>query len=157
MRIKSLKIKDFRNLRLVEMDDIPDLVVLAGANGCGKTALLEAIVLAKETMGQYGERRVDVSQLHAGADHCEIELSIQTSEAERAKVAVVVTQGLPMEAHGKVRLSRANGPQILDWNTTNFPGLEVLFRTYERRDAPDVGVVEYFPSTRRLLPERGRF
>ena len=53
MRIKQLTIKDFRNLRLVEMDDIPNLVVLAGANGCGKTAILDAIVLAKEAVGSY--------------------------------------------------------------------------------------------------------
>ncbi len=45
MRIGSLQLQDFRNLAEVSMEPSPRLTVLLGANGQGKTNLLEAVYL----------------------------------------------------------------------------------------------------------------
>jgi len=146
VRINQLTIKDFRNLRLVQMDDIPDLVVLAGANGSGKTAVLDAIVLAKEAVGRYYRPRVADAQINAAADFAEIGMTIATSEAERSSQVLHGQEHLSGEAHCNVQLTRAARLEV----PTRPPGLSALFSTYTRRDAPEIGVVEYFRSTRSL-------
>ena len=45
MRIKSLRIENFRNLREVEVQPHPRLNYFFGANGAGKTSLLECLVV----------------------------------------------------------------------------------------------------------------
>jgi hypothetical protein len=52
LRVKSLRVRDFRGIDALDLDltgangAALDLAVLAGANGCGKTAALEAVLLA---------------------------------------------------------------------------------------------------------------
>jgi hypothetical protein len=54
MRIVSFRIENFRNLRLAECSSVPDFMLICGGNGCGKSALLEALMTAKEYAGAYG-------------------------------------------------------------------------------------------------------
>jgi AAA15 family ATPase/GTPase len=62
MKITYLKIENFKNLKHVEMDNIPNLVILAGPNGVGKSSVFEAIGFAKETLQPYvGEARFNFS------------------------------------------------------------------------------------------------
>ena len=44
MRIKSFKITDFKPIKNIEMGDLGDIIIIAGANGAGKTRLKQAIV-----------------------------------------------------------------------------------------------------------------
>ena len=44
MRINSLSIIDYKPIKKVEIDNLGDVVIIAGANGAGKTRLKEAIV-----------------------------------------------------------------------------------------------------------------
>ncbi|GAB5464666.1 MAG: hypothetical protein Kapaf2KO_01020 [Candidatus Kapaibacteriales bacterium] len=44
MKIKSLKIEDYKPIKKIELDNLGDVVIIAGANGAGKTRLKEAIV-----------------------------------------------------------------------------------------------------------------
>lgn len=53
MRITSLKIKNFKALKNLEVGSLADVVVLAGPNGCGKTCVLDAIRLLKSAYGGY--------------------------------------------------------------------------------------------------------
>jgi AAA15 family ATPase/GTPase len=61
MKISYLKLQNFKNLKFFELDDIPDLVVLAGPNGVGKSSVLEAISFAKEVLAPYS-LNVHISQ-----------------------------------------------------------------------------------------------
>jgi len=79
IKIKSLKIRNFRcigslDLDFTDPDGNPlDLVVLAGPNGCGKTSVLEAILIAcehKELMVASAEN--PLSNVKAGAENFEI-------------------------------------------------------------------------------------
>ncbi|WP_417888161.1 AAA family ATPase [Zunongwangia sp.] len=44
MRIKSFKITDFKPIKNIEMGSLGDIIIIAGANGAGKTRLKQAIV-----------------------------------------------------------------------------------------------------------------
>ncbi len=50
MRIESIEIANFKNLRHFRLDRLPQLVVLAGPNGSGKTAVFEALRIFKESV-----------------------------------------------------------------------------------------------------------
>ena len=65
MRIKSFRIENFRNLRLAACSDLPDFIVICGGNGCGKTALLEALMTAKEHAGSYAGFEFDTQAVAA--------------------------------------------------------------------------------------------
>ncbi len=80
IKIKGLKIRNFRcigelDLDFTDPDGNPlDLVVLAGPNGCGKTSVLEAILIAcgrKQLMAASAEN--PLSNVKAGAENFEIE------------------------------------------------------------------------------------
>jgi predicted ATPase len=58
-------------------------MVICGANGCGKTALLEAIMTAKEQVGGYGNFRFDPRVVSADADKATIKVVLTFSEKER--------------------------------------------------------------------------
>ncbi len=51
LRVRSLSLRDFRGVDVLDLDltgadgEALDLVVLAGANGSGKTAVLEAVLM----------------------------------------------------------------------------------------------------------------
>lgn len=46
MRLRSIKVRDFPPVDLFEVDDLSDLVVIAGANGAGKTRLINRVLVA---------------------------------------------------------------------------------------------------------------
>jgi hypothetical protein len=53
MRITSLHIENFRAVRKLELSGLPDAIVIAGSNGCGKSSVFDAIKLLKSAYGQY--------------------------------------------------------------------------------------------------------
>jgi AAA15 family ATPase/GTPase len=53
LRIESVEVQNFKVLRHLKLDEIPDLVVIAGPNGSGKTSLFDAIRVFKEAIATY--------------------------------------------------------------------------------------------------------
>lgn len=43
MKIKRLEIKGYKSIGHLVLEDVPSLMVLAGANGAGKSNLVEAL------------------------------------------------------------------------------------------------------------------
>lgn len=55
MHIKSLQIRNFRAIEYAELKDLPNTVVIAGPNGCGKSCIFDALRLWKSAIGGYNE------------------------------------------------------------------------------------------------------
>ena len=53
MRIVHLKAENFRAISRVELNNLEDMIVIAGPNGCGKSCILDAIRLFKSVYGGY--------------------------------------------------------------------------------------------------------
>ena len=64
MYIESLEIINFKNLRHLQLDNIPKLVVLAGPNGSGKTSVFDALRIFKEAIAGYSVRYPGTSQIN---------------------------------------------------------------------------------------------
>src|SRR5262249_33218670 len=61
MKIDSIEIENFKAVRKLRVDNLGDVVVLAGPNGCGKSCVLDAIRLVKSRYSAY--RQQDESNL----------------------------------------------------------------------------------------------
>jgi len=83
MRIESFRIENFRNLRLAEGNDLPDFIVICGGNGSGKTALLEALMTAKEHAGRTEGFNFDPRAVAADADHATVAMTLRFTDNER--------------------------------------------------------------------------
>lgn len=53
MKIRSLYIKNFRSLSLVDVSNLPDFVMIVGENGIGKSSIFDAIRFAKTMVAPY--------------------------------------------------------------------------------------------------------
>jgi predicted ATPase len=83
MRITHFRIENFRNLKLAECSNPPDFMVICGGNGCGKSALLNALMTAKEHAGAYGNFQFDPRAVSASEDQALISVGLQFNEIER--------------------------------------------------------------------------
>jgi predicted ATPase len=86
MRITSFRIENFRNLKLAESTNPPDFMVICGGNGSGKSALLNALMTAKEHAGSYGNFAFDARVVSADAARASISLQLAFNENERTFV-----------------------------------------------------------------------
>lgn len=55
MKIRSIKIDNFRAIKSIDLSGLEDTVVIAGPNGCGKSCIFDAIRLLKSVYGGYQE------------------------------------------------------------------------------------------------------
>lgn len=53
MKIKNLRISNFKAIKNIELNNLSDTVLIAGANGCGKSCIFHAIRLLKSVIGGY--------------------------------------------------------------------------------------------------------
>ncbi|MGK3722395.1 AAA family ATPase [Priestia megaterium] len=91
MKIRKIIIKDFKAIRNIEMDEIPDFVVIAGPNGVGKSTLFEAIKtfqgIAKriyiDNLRAEGRMRNSMFSFNREEHTGEIEITFELSNEER--------------------------------------------------------------------------
>lgn len=98
-----MEIQNFRAIRSARVENIADMVMIAGPNGCGKSCVFDAIRLVKSVYGGYqanewqqwfGEFQISLNQnpesflplLRDRSRRLRIEMRFQLSEAERAFV-----------------------------------------------------------------------
>src|SRR5258706_7008384 len=53
MRIRNLEVSNFRAITTLKLENLADVVVIAGPNGCGKSCVFDAIRLLKSSYGGY--------------------------------------------------------------------------------------------------------
>lgn len=53
MKFRTLSISNFKTIKIANLEDLPNMVVIAGPNGCGKSTIFDAIRLLKSVYGGY--------------------------------------------------------------------------------------------------------
>lgn len=113
MRILSFRIENFRNLRLAECSNVPDFMVICGGNGCGKSALLEALMTAKEHAGSYGNFSFDPMAVSADATKATITTKLAFTEDERSFVKEKFNIECPETDEVIIEINKGGGAQAL--------------------------------------------
>ncbi|MHB1169677.1 MAG: AAA family ATPase [Longimicrobiales bacterium] len=91
MRIQSILVENFRAIRRLELKDLPDAVVIAGPNGCGKSSLFDAIRLLKSAYGQYHQNEYQ-------SWYSEFQININKIKQDSARVLHDPTKPLHIRA-----------------------------------------------------------
>ena len=71
MKIKSLKLKDFRNYNLLQLDFDDSTNIFYGNNAQGKTNILEAVYLSGTTKSHRGTKDRDMIRFGENESHIE--------------------------------------------------------------------------------------
>ena len=66
MKISQLTVENIRGINLAVLDNLGDVVAIAGSNGCGKSCLLDCVRLFKSQYGSYNQN--ESSSLVAGKE-----------------------------------------------------------------------------------------
>jgi len=123
------------------MQNIPNVVVIAGGQGTGKSSVLEAIAYFKENLGPYYSTWADPSVVNVNAPFAEITIKFEVYPEEKEYLQKVHNRSLSVsELSGSIRIGK-NG-NIIQQNRPD--ELYLLLRSYdERKSFPGVGVFEY--------------
>lgn len=179
MKIKRIHIQNYRNLSNFKMEKIPDLIVLTGINGCGKSSVLEAIGNFKSIIAPYIEyiprpdemtqqEKQQRAQLIAqfkqnlgnkmrnivkkGEDMATIEIEFEFFENEKEKLNLLIPD-LIGKLNGK---SRLKGKVVIKKNgDVNIemvdPHLKEILVILNPEE--EMGHMEYFPPHRMMSPQ----
>ena len=52
MHIESIEIKNYRSFRRITLSDLPQMAVIVGANGSGKSSLFDVLSFLKDALAQ---------------------------------------------------------------------------------------------------------
>ena len=163
MKIKSLNVQNFRAINRVELSDLPDMIVIAGPNGCGKSCILDAIRLFKSVYGGYqpnewqqwfGEFQIDfqrnphqmASLLRDKSRPSEIDATIRLADDEARFVETELQQML--EDH----VWKTLFPGLQQGNIRVRPGLAAELRAH--KPTVDERVGQLLPQVRHQLANR---
>ena len=161
LKIRELAIDNFKAIRSLRMENIPNLVVIAGPNGCGKTAIFDAIRIFKAIIGPYSSAELSSIRsrelknelrhvVNLKADFAEITVGIELSEDERRYLSnkfqnleeiLSQNQGL---LRSTLRIQKSGSSQIV---SSSSPLIELL-RHFDPTD--EIGTFEYIPSYREV-------
>ncbi|MCY8795383.1 ATP-dependent nuclease [Bacillus inaquosorum] len=132
MKIRKLTIRNYNAIRYIEMNDIPDFVVIAGPNGVGKSTIFNAIKQFQRII-----KRIYISDLKHGikrridftnnnifpfgneTQNGEIEITFQLSEKEKSFLKTdkdLITGKLDFNEINNCRFDNELGELLLEGN-----------------------------------------
>lgn len=129
MHIENLFVENFRAISRVKLSNLPDMIVIAGPNGCGKSCILDAIRLLKSVYGGYQENEL---QQWMG----EFQINLQRNKGQMATLfrdknrLLVIQAGIRL-ADSERQFIQKNITSLLEdlaWNTV-LRGQSRLYRT----------------------------
>jgi len=161
LKISRLELEDYKCFEHLVLEQLGNRVVLVGPNGCGKSAILEAIAIMKEYIGTYNPN-VNIYHTHipllnkhttawksgvplpirADGSSATIKVHLTLNESEQALV-----DGLT-DLEAAVRIDRSR--EVVCW--TSNPKLGDLFRHYD--PASGIGVFDYISPDRQYQSMR---
>ena len=135
MKIESIRLKNFRALKDVEMRDIPRLCVLVGANGSGKSTLFSVFGFLREAMNSNvntaltklgGSRSFKEVRSRNQAGAIEIEIKFRKKATGTGNINPLITYSLQInEKNDRVFVEREilkyrRGSRGQPWHFLNF-------------------------------------
>lgn len=141
MRFCKLEIENFKAVQKLLIEDLQDVVVIAGPNGCGKSSVFDAIRLWKSAHGGYQQNEVHhwFSEFQLGVDNASL-LKVMSDRTRPMRIAVEVELAeseqlwLAANAENLIRLAvwKQVAPQAVSgWRRLGTAGLAEDFRVYE--------------------------
>lgn len=128
MKIRGFRIENFKNIKLAEYDNLPDFVVICGGNGSGKSAILEALMMAKEVLGSYGYFQHNPSAVSADSSKSTIYLKMQFTDEEIKYLKEVEPNNLVTnEFYATVQILRDGTTSIVNQSPGNIYRLFTRF------------------------------
>lgn len=117
MKIRNLKISNYRNIAFAEQTCLPDFIVLGGGNGCGKSSILEAIYLAKEAAAasNYLSMR-NKNVISSGARFASVDMTLELSSIDREFAERISGKFCPEHAEISVKFIRDQDRPVADCN-----------------------------------------
>lgn len=141
MLLDAFRLRNFRNLRRVDLKPHPRFNVITGANGQGKTNLLEAIYLLG-AVKSFRSRATNRNLIHFDENEALLEARIRRGGHERSVRIDITTRGK------QVRLNGESVRNLSDFfGTLNI----VVF------GPDDIGILKGSPSGRRKFIDRAIF
>lgn len=151
MKISSLTIENFKGITNINIQNIPNFVVLVGENGVGKTSIFEAIGFVKSMVGPYTRndqdwwrsRIMQQPPIRIGADEMKIIVEIEPTTDQEKQLAQNKI------ARAGVILKRVSSPnpqtEIIAENN-----VQQLLQSWKKLEG--IGGVELIPANR-AFPE----
>ena len=161
MKIKELTISNFKTIKFLRMENIPDLAVIAGPNGCGKTAIFDAVRLFKAIAGPYSSQELGYIRsaelrnelknvVNLKAEFAEISVGIELSERERRYLTSKFNNLEEILAQGQ-GLLKSTIRILKDGNFTIVTNPKPLSEILGHFDPTDeIGTFEYIPAYREV-------
>lgn len=155
MRFCCVEIENFKAVQRLTIENLDDVVVIAGPNGCGKSSVFDAIRLWKSAHGGYQQNEVHhwFNEFQLGVDNSSL-LKIMADRTRRMRIAVRVELAeserlwLAANAENLIRLAvwRQVAPHAVSgWRTMGAAGLAEDLRVHEpevqRRVADELPVL----------------
>lgn len=146
MRIKKLFVKNVRNIDKAELENLGDIVLIVGPNGCGKSSLFDAIKVFKSAYGAYSTYYgINLAQypefITLGQDSATIEIEIELANEEKDAIATEQST-----LRGTVTVTR---PMRAQPGGEHVQLLRKLFSA-EARGAAKLGKVDHIPPDRKF-------
>lgn len=155
MRFRKVEIENFKAVQKLTIDDLGDVVVIAGPNGCGKSTVFDAIRLWKSAHGGYQQNEVhhwfsefqlginDASLLKVMSDRTKnmrIALEVELAETERVWLAANAESLIRLAVWRQVAPNAVSG-----WRMMGASGLAEDMRVHEpevqRRAAAELPIM----------------
>jgi predicted ATPase len=149
MKVTFFRIENFRNIKLAECTNPPDFMVICGGNGCGKSALLNALMTAKEHAAPYGGFHADPRSVSADAELARITMHLQFADREREWYEEQYNVACPESDEIIIEILKDGRVKAIKRSKV----AKNLLSSYSRKYAKSPGFFDYIDS-HRIVPKK---